>query len=130
MFEFNGSVLATMLSFFFFFVYLMCLFWIFSDIFRSKDLGGWGKFAWILLIIIVPLIGMLIYIIARGGGMHDRQMEQVKAMQEQQAAYIKSVAGASSDASPADQIASAKALLDSGAITQEEYDRLKAKALA
>jgi hypothetical protein len=107
----------------------MCLFWIIGDIFRSGDLGGGAKTAWILFVIIIPWLGMLVYLIARGGGMQQRQLEQAQSMRQAQAEYIKSVSSGSGS-NPADQIASAKGLLDSGAITPAEFDQLKAKALA
>jgi hypothetical protein len=131
MFNDNGSFLLALFEFFVFMTYLMCLFWIFGDIFRSRDLGGGGKTVWILFVIILPLIGMLVYLIARGGGMTQRALDQQQEMQRQQADYIKSVAATqSASGSASDQIASAKSLLDSGAITQAEFDSLKAKALA
>ena len=129
MFNDNGSFLLAMLEFFLFFAWFMCLFWIFGDIFRSKDLGGGSKTFWVFFVILIPWLGILIYLIARGKGMHERQLEQVKEMQQAQSEYIKSVAAGSST-NAADQIASAKSLLDSGAITQAEFDQLKAKALA
>jgi hypothetical protein len=128
MFNDNGSFLIALLEFFLFFAWLMCLFWIFGDIFRSKDLGGVAKTFWVLFVILIPWLGILVYLIARGKGMHERQLEQMKAMQQAQNEYIKSVA--TSSTSPADQIASAKSLLDSGAITKAEFDQLKSKALA
>ncbi len=128
MFNDNGSFLLALFEFFLFFAWFMCLFWVFADIFRSKDLGGGGKTLWVLFVIVVPLLGVLIYLIARGGGMQERQLEQTKEAQQAQAAYIQSVAGASGSAT--DQIASAKGLLDSGTITQAEFDQIKAKALA
>ena len=88
-----------------------------------------AKTLWVLFVIIIPWLGILVYLIARGKGMQERQLEQARAMQQAQNEYIKSVA-ASSSTSAADQIASAKGLLDSGAITQAEFDQLKAKALA
>jgi hypothetical protein len=130
MFNENGSFLLALLEFFLFFAWFMCLFWIFGDIFRSKDLGGGGKTAWVLFVIIIPWVGILVYLIARGKGMHERQLEQAKEMQRAQAEYIKSVAGSSTSGGAADQIASAKSLLDSGTITQAEFDQMKAKALA
>ena len=130
MFNDNGSFLIALLEFFLFFAWFMCLFWIFGDIFRSKDLGGGGKTVWVLFVILVPWLGILVYLIARGKGMHERQLEQAKEMQRAQAEYIKSVAGTSSSTGAADQIASAKSLLDSGTITQAEFDKMKAKALA
>jgi hypothetical protein len=128
MFNDNGSFLLALFEFFLFFAWLMCLFWVLSDIFRSSDLGGGAKTFWVIFVIIIPWLGVLVYVIARGKGMQERQLEQAKAMQAAQTDYIKSVAG--SGASPTDQIASAKALLDSGSITQAEFDQLKAKALA
>ena len=127
MFNDNGSFLLALLEFFLFFAWFMCLFWIFGDIFRSKDLSGGAKTLWVLLVIIVPWFGILIYLIVRGHGMQERQLEQAKDMQKAQAEYIQSVAGSGNSA---DQIASAKGLLDSGAITQAEFDQIKAKALA
>ena len=127
MFDDNGSFLLVLFEFFLFFAWFMCLFWIFGDIFRSRDLGGGAKTLWVILVILLPFLGILIYLIVRGHGMHERQMEQVKQMNEAQASYIQSVAGAGN---PADQIASAKKLLDAGTITQAEFDQMKAKALA
>ena len=129
MFNDNGSFLLALFEFFLFFAWFMCLFWVLGDIFRSKDLGGVGKTVWVIFVIILPWLGILVYLIARGHGMQERQLEQAREMQEAQAAYIKSVA-APSAGDPASQIADAKGLLDSGAITQSEFDQIKAKALA
>ena len=129
MFDDNGSFLLALLEFFLFFAWFMCLFWIFGDIFRSKDLGGGAKTFWVLFVIIIPWIGILVYLIVRGKGMQERQIEQAKDIQRAQSEYIKSVAATSAPGA-ADQIASAKSLLDSGTITQAEFDKLKAKALA
>jgi hypothetical protein len=129
MFDDNGSFLLALFEFFLFFAWFMCLFWVLSDIFRSKDLGGGGKTLWVIFVIVIPWLGLLVYLIARGHGMHERQLEQARQVQAAQAEYIKSVAGPSS-ADVTSQIANAKALLDSGAITQAEFDQLKAKALA
>src|SRR4051794_37733242 len=115
MFDDNGSFLLAMFEFFIFFAWFMCLWWIFGDLFRSKDLGGFAKTLWVLFIIVLPLIGTLIYLIVRGHGMTDRAMAVAQERQAQQAEYIKSVAGSSAGSNTADQIASAKALLDSGA---------------
>lgn len=127
MFNDNGSFLLALFEFFLFFAWFMCLFWVLGDIFRSRDMGGGAKTLWVLFVIFIPWLGMLVYIIARGGGMQERQIEQAKEMQQAQAEYIQSVAGSGN---AADQIASAKALLDSGAITQAEFDQMKSKALA
>jgi len=129
MFDNNGSFLLAMLEFFLFFAWFMCLFWILGDIFRSKDMGGGAKTAWLLFVIFIPWLGLLVYVIARGSGMQERQLEQVRVAQAAQTEYIKSVAGNPAK-SVASEIASAKELLDSGAISQAEFDQLKAKALA
>jgi hypothetical protein len=113
---------------FVFFAYLMMLFSIFADIFRDHELGGWGKALWSLFIIFMPFLGALVYLIARGNGMAQRSVKQAQDYEAAQADYIRSVAP--SAASPADQVAQAKQLLDSGAITQQEFDAMKAKALA
>lgn len=128
MFNDNGSFLLAMLELFLFFAWFMCLFWVLGDIFRSRDLGGGGKTLWIIFVILIPWLGVLVYVLARGKGMQQRQLEQAQAMQSAQADYIKSVAGTGT--SSAEQIASAKQLLDAGTITQSEFDTLKAKALA
>ena len=129
MFDNNGSFLLAMLEFFLFFAWFMCLWWILADIFRSRDIGGGAKTLWVLFVIIIPWLGILVYLIARGHGMQERQLEQVKAAQQAQNDYVRSVAAESSK-SAADEIASAKGLLDSGAITQAEFEQLKARVLA
>jgi len=129
MFNDNGSFLLALFELFLFFAWFMCLFWVFGDIFRSKDLGGGAKTLWVLFVILVPWLGILIYLLARGHGMHERQLEQAKDIQQAQTAYIQSVAGTSSG-NAADQIASAKGLLDNGTINQAEFDQIKAKAIA
>ena len=113
---------------FFLVMYLMILFHIIGDLFRDKDLSGWWKALWIIFLIIFPFLAAFIYLIARGKGMAERQAGEMRKAQVATDQYIKSVA--SQGSSPADQIASAKSLLDSGAITQEEFEQLKAKALA
>ena len=105
-------------------VWFRCLF----DMFGDKSLSGWGKAGWALLLIFVPWLGALIYLIVRGRSMTERQMASVAQMQADQEKYIQQVAATSK--SPAEQIADAKALLDSGALSQSEFDALKAKALA
>ena len=113
---------------FFFVMYLMVLFQIIGDLFRDKDLSGWWKALWIIFLIIFPFLAAIIYLIARGRSMAERQAGAMREAQTATDQYIKSVATQGS--SPADQIASAKSLLDSGAITQQEFEQLKAKALA
>jgi hypothetical protein len=112
---------------FLFVAYLMMLFTIFGDIFRDHELSGVMKAVWIIFLIFLPLLAALVYLIARGDSMARRTMRQAEAANAAQADYIRSVAATSS---PADQLAKAKALLDSGAITSEEFARLKAKALS
>jgi hypothetical protein len=130
-FDDNGSFLLATLEFFIFFAWFMCLFWIFGDLFRSRDLGGVAKTLWTLFLIILPLLGMLVYLIARGGGMNDRAAEAQAEAQKRQDAYIRSVAVPSGGGkrSATEEIASAKSLLDSGAINAAEFERLKASAL-
>jgi type VI protein secretion system component VasK len=113
---------------FFFVMYLMVLFQIIGDLFRDKDLSGWWKALWIIFLIIFPFLAAIIYLIARGRSMADRQAGEMRKAQAATDQYIKSVA--SQGSSPADQIASAKSLLDSGAINQQEFEQLKQKALA
>lgn len=105
-------------------VWFRCLF----DLFGDRSLSGWGKAGWVILLVFVPWLGALIYLIARGRSMTERQMALVAEQQAAQQDYIQKVAGKS--ASPASQIADAKALLDSGAINQTEYESLKSKAMA
>jgi len=119
------DVLWSMIIFFAFVIWIWLLITVFADIFRRRDCGGFTKALWIIFVIVLPYLGVLIYLIAEHNGMADRSMKQVQDVQAQQEAYIKSVAGSS----PADQIAQAKQLLDSGAITQAEFDAIKAKAL-
>jgi hypothetical protein len=112
---------------FFFFAYLVILFQIFGDLFRRHDIGGFSKALWVIALIVFWWLAALIYLIANGKGMAERNAKQYQEMQAAQESYIKGVAGTGG---AADQIARAKELLDSGAITQAEFDALKAKALA
>ena len=108
-----------------FVAYLFAMFTIIVDLFRDKSVSGWMKAVWFIFLIFFPVITALVYLIARGGGMAQRQAADAQAMKEAQDSYIRDVAGSS----PADQIARAKELHSSGAITDEEYEALKAKAL-
>jgi hypothetical protein len=129
-FDDNGSFLLAMFEFFIFVAWFMCLFWVFGDLFRSRDLGGVAKTLWALLLIILPILGMLIYLIARGSGMAERALAAQTEAQKRQDAYIRSVATPNgSNGSVTGEIASAKTLLDSGAIDSDEYEQLKAAAL-
>ena len=120
------DVLWSMVIFFLFVIWIWILITVFGDIFRRRDIGGGMKAVWIIFVILLPYLGVFIYLIAEGHNMAERNAETMQAAQAQEADYIKSVAGSS----PADQIAQAKSLLDSGAITQAEFDGLKAKALS
>ena len=111
-----------------FIAYLMVMFSIISDLFRDKETSGFMKAVWIICLIFLPFVTALVYLIVRGNSMGERSMQQAAEMRQAQDAYIRDVAGGS--ATPADQIARAKDMLDSGAITQQEFDRLKEKALA
>ena len=113
--------------FFLFLSYLILLFQIVADLFRDASLKGWAKAIWIFFLLVAPVVTALIYLIVRGGGMTDRSQAVAKAVQSDTEQYLRQVAGTQS---PADQIASAKALLDNGTITDAEYAQLKAKALA
>jgi predicted ferric reductase len=115
---------------FFFVFYLMILFHIIADLFRDKELSGWWKALWVIALIIFPFLTALIYLIARGKGMAERQSVDIQRAQAANEAYIRQVASNGSGSNPTDQIARAKNLLDSGAITPAEFDRLKAAALA
>ena len=126
----DSSVWEVLLWTFFFFIWIAALFVWFRclfDLFSDHTLSGWGKAGWTVFLIFVPWLGALVYLIARGRSMTERQMAAMANAQAAQERYIQDVAGAS--ATPAEQIAQAKSLLDSGAISQEEFDSLKAKAL-
>ena len=124
----NGDVLLWMFEFFMFVIWFWLLITIFGDLFRDHELSGGVKAMWIILIIVFPFIGIFGYLIVRGGGMAGRAQKMMTDAQNQYNAQVQSAAADISNA-PADQIASAKALLDSGAIDQAEFDRLKAKVL-
>jgi hypothetical protein len=121
------EVFWTMLIFFGFVVWLWILFTVLADLFRRRDTSAWAKVAWIVFVIVVPYFGVLVYLIAEHSGMTERSLEQQQAAQAQVDQYVKSVAA---KGDPADQIAKAKQLLDSGTITQTEFDGIKRTALA
>jgi len=116
-----------MFVFFAWVIWLWLLFVIFADLFSRHDIGGWGKAGWVILILVLPFLGVLIYLISQSSAMADRRLAQVKASQESFDKYVKSVANTGT---PTAQISHAKELLDSGAITADEYETLKSKALA
>ena len=118
-----------MVWWFLFFAYLIILFQIISDLFRDRALGGFAKALWIIGLIIIPYLIALIYVIARGRGMAERRARDTYEAKVQTDEYIRTVASSPSP-SPATQISTAKTLLDQGTINQEEFDALKARALA
>ena len=120
-----GQFLWSLLLIFFMIMYFMILFSVVIDLFRNHQMGGFAKALWIIFLIFIPLISLLVYVIVYGKGMAERQQSAVVQAQQEQDAYIKEVAGTS----PAEQIAQAQQLLNSGAISQDEFDKLKAKAL-
>ncbi|HEX3255382.1 MAG TPA: SHOCT domain-containing protein [Gaiellaceae bacterium] len=120
------DVMWTMLVFFLWVLWFWLLFTVFADIFRRHDLSGVGKAGWIIFAILLPYLGVFIYLISQGQGMAKRNVDQARAQQEQFDDYVRQTAGGGSAA----EIEKAKSLLDSGAISQAEYDAIKAKALA
>jgi hypothetical protein len=121
------DVFWTIVIFFVWVAWLMILFRIFGDVFRRHDISGWGKAAWLIFVVVLPFLGVLIYLIANGHEMSQRDVEHARAARAEFDDYVKSTAGSGG---PAAEIDKAKRLLDSGAITQAEFDALKAKAIA
>jgi Short C-terminal domain/Phospholipase_D-nuclease N-terminal len=121
------DVVWTMVIFFCWILWFMLLFRIIADIFRRHDIHGGGKTLWLIFVIILPFLGVFVYLIAEGHGMADRDMKNMQQSQQQFDQYVQSVASSGGTAA---EIEKAKSLLDSGAITQAEFDTLKAKALA
>jgi hypothetical protein len=123
-----GQVFWSIVWFTLFFIWIWMLIAVFSDIFRSPDLGGFAKALWCLFVIVTPFLGVLVYLIARGHKMSEHAVQQAQAQEAATRAYIQQVSG--SGATPAEQIAKAAELRDKGAISEEEYQALKAKALS
>ena len=121
------DVFWTILIFFAWVIWIWMVITILADVFRRRDLSGWGKAAWIVFLIVIPFLGVLVYLIANHEGMAERNVKQVQAQQAEFDQYVKTVATGGGAAS---EIEKAKQLLDSGAIDQAEFDALKAKALA
>ena len=121
------DVLWTMIIFFVWVMWIWMMIMIFTDIFRRRDTSGAGKVLWMIFVILLPYLGVFIYLIANHDGMTERNVEQMRAKQAQMDDYVKSVAGSGGAAA---EIEKAKGLLDSGAITQSEFDAIKQKALA
>ena len=121
------NVIWTMIVFFAWVIWIWLLITIFADLFRRHDMSGWAKAGWIVVLLVLPFVGVLIYLIAQSRGMAERRQKDVQQAQSQFDDYVRSV---SSQGQPADQIARGKQLLDSGAISQQEFEALKQKALA
>ncbi len=121
------DVLWTMLIFFCWVIWFWLLITVFADIFRRHDTSGFAKVLWVIFVIVLPFLGVFIYLIANSKGMAERSVDRASAQQQQFDAYVQSAAGSSG---PAAEIDKAKQLLDSGAITQSEFDAIKQKALA
>ena len=116
----------TMLYFFIWILWIFLVIRVIFDIFRSRDLSGWGKAAWLILVVIVPFLGVFIYVIARGGKMHERDVQQANAQNEAMQSYVREAAGQNS----ADQLAKLADLHNKGVINDQEFEREKAKILA
>jgi Phospholipase_D-nuclease N-terminal/Short C-terminal domain len=122
-----GDALLTVVEIFLFVLYFWILITIFGDLFRDHQMSGWGKAGWIVVIFFVPFLGMLIYLIARGEGMRERAVKEQADMQRHMDDYIRETAGSSSSV---DELAKLSNLKDKGAISDEEFERAKAKLLA
>ena len=125
----TGQVFWSMVWFFLFFIWIWLLILVFSDIFRSHDLSGVAKALWTIFVIVVPYLGVFVYLIARGGKMHEHQAQAAKAQDDAVRQYVQSVS-ASASPSPAAEIAQLVDLRDQGVISAEEFEQAKAKALA
>ena len=121
------DIIWTMLVFFAWVIWFWLLITVFSDLFSRHDISGWGKAGWMVLVVVLPYLGVFIYMIAQGSHMAERRAQQSQAAQAEFDDYVKNVAASGG---PAAEIDKAKQLLDSGAITQAEFDSIKAKALA
>ena len=122
------DVLWSMIWFFLFIMWIMLVIRVFADIFRSKDLGGFAKTIWILFVMFLPLLGVFVYLIARGGKMAENDIAQAKAQEEAFSSYVRQAAGSSGGV--ADELGKLAALRDAGTITNEDYAAAKAKLLA
>jgi hypothetical protein len=119
------NIFWTMIIFFAWLAYIWIVISVFTDLFRRDDIGGWGKAGWVVFVIVLPFLGVLVYLIAQHDSMRDRSLAQARSEKQAFDEYVRDAAGG-----PATEIAQAKELLDKGAITQEEFDALKAKAMA
>jgi hypothetical protein len=123
------DIFWSLLEFFLWVIWIWIMIWIFIDIFRSHDLSGWAKALWFLFVLIIPLVGVLVYLVVRGGSMHERSVRQAQHQDEAFRHYVQQAA-ASSSASTADQLTKLADLRDRGVISADEFDREKQKLLA
>ena len=123
------DIFWSILELFLWIIWIWILIWIFIDIFRSHDLSGWAKALWFLFVLFIPLVGVLVYLIVRGGSMHERAVAQARQQDRDFRHYVQDAA-ATSPASTADQLTKLADLRDRGVISAEEFDREKAKVLA
>ena len=124
------DILWTMIIFFTWVVWIWIMIVILTDVFRRHDIGGWKKALWVVFLIVLPFLAALVYLIANHDGMAQRQAERATAAQQSVDEHVRAVAAADGGGSSVDQIHKAQELLEKGAITQQEFDSLKAKALA
>ena len=123
------DIFLTTLYFFLFIIWIWLLFMVFIDVFRSHDMGGWAKGLWVVFIIVMPYLGVLVYLIARGGKMHERAAQQAALQQKAFDQYVKQTAGTQGESS-ADQLHKLAGLKDQGILTDAEFETEKAKILA
>jgi hypothetical protein len=121
------GIFWTMLEFALFFIWIWLLIVVFADIFRSRDMGGLAKTLWVIFVIVVPMLGVLIYLIARGGGMHERAAQRAEQQEQAFREYVQQTNGS---ADTADQVAKLADLRASGVISDEEFEAGKAKVLS
>ena len=121
------NVFWTIFEFFLWVIWIWILIWVFIDIFRSHDLSGWAKALWFLFVLFIPLIGVLVYLIVRGGSMHERAQQQARQQDREFRAYVQEAAGSQSTA---DQLSKLADLRERGVISAEEFEREKAKILS
>ena len=125
-----GEAFLTMLWFFLFFIWIWLLISVFSDIFRSDDLSGWGKGLWTIFVIVLPYLGVFVYLIARGKKMGEHAVRDAARQEQQMREYVQSVAGSGGGASAAEEIQRLHQLKEQGAVTEDEFQAAKAKLLA
>jgi uncharacterized membrane protein YgcG len=124
------DLMWTVLIFFIWILWFWLLFTVFADIFRRHDISGWAKAAWLIFTILLPFLGVFVYLITQNTGMTERNLERARTQKAQFDDYVRETAGGSGGGGAASEIERAKGLLDSGAITQTEFDAIKQKALA